>query len=243
LLPFEETCTAVIKVVQYEGDDPQRHVNDHLSLSCETPYGKFYNLPFADKAYIQEKFLNDGPYESGVTQIKLGPNAMVDLEKYEVLVSQGAVTEFSNPSSNILNRKRKLLSTGNKKVLIVRVEASLTTSFSRAELSDAILGTQGNSINLASQYDACSHGQLTFKAATGSGIGTGNQAGTINVSVSGDATEQKVRNAVSVYLGTNPMFLADHVLFCMPKGSIGGGSGYAYIGSWLSVYVSQSLLL
>ena len=239
LQPFEETCTAVLRDVEYELGDPKGDQEDHLSLKCETQSGIFYNLPFADQAYIKENFLNDGPYESGVTQMNLGPHAMIDMDNHNVVVGQGAAAVLSNPATNANLHGERNLRTGNKTVLIVRVVASsASNSFSTAELSDAILGTSGDSVNLASQYDACSHGQLTFQAATGSRIGTGNQAGTITVTVAGAATEDKVSNAVTSYFGTSPRNIADHVMYCMPPGSM-SGIAYAYYNSWLSVFVSQ----
>jgi hypothetical protein len=67
-------------------------------------------------------------------------------------------------------RRRLATSTGNKNVLVVRVittDAQPTASM--AEMSDAIFGTDGDPVNLKSQYEGCSDDQITITPATGTG--------------------------------------------------------------------------
>jgi len=72
------------------------------------------------------------------------------------------------------NRRR--LTTGTKTVLVVRVVATdSSTTASAAQLSDSVFGTNGDLVNLKTQYAACSHNQLQFQPATGTGITNGNQ--------------------------------------------------------------------
>jgi hypothetical protein len=72
------------------------------------------------------------------------------------------------------NRRR--LTTGTKTVLVVRVVANdSSTTASADQLSDSVFGTNGDLVNLKTQYAACSHNQLQFQPATGTGITNGNQ--------------------------------------------------------------------
>ena len=71
------------------------------------------------------------------------------------------------------NRRR--LTTGTKTVLVVRVVANdSSTTASADQLSDSVFGTNGDLVNLKTQYAACSHNQLQFQPATGTGITNGN---------------------------------------------------------------------
>lgn len=70
-------------------------------------------------------------------------------------------------------RRRKLsTSTGNKNVLVVRVStADSQPTASAAEMSDSIFGTNGDPVNLKTQYEGCSAGRITITPATGAGVG------------------------------------------------------------------------
>ena len=58
-------------------------------------------------------------------------------------------------------------SLGRKKVLVARVSSILSSpTVDRATLSDAVFGTYGDTLNLQSQYRACSYGQLDMQPST-----------------------------------------------------------------------------
>ena len=141
-------------------------------------------------------------------------------------------------------RDRKLLTAGTKTVLVVRViAADGTTSASQAELSDSVFGTSGDQVNLASQYNVCSDGQLIFdKAANKAGNGATISNGVTQISVSTTKAQGDVemRNAITTALNTafsvtSPTALADYVMYCLPAGTM-SGIAYAFINSWMSVY-------
>ena len=70
---------------------------------------------------------------------------------------------------------RRHLTTGTKTVLVVRVVSNdSSTTASANQLSDSVFGTNGDLVNLKTQYAACSHNQLQFQPATGTGIANGN---------------------------------------------------------------------
>lgn len=101
-----------------------------------------------------------------------------------------------------------------------------STSADEATLSNSILGTSGDTTNLASQYSACSHGKLNFvgvdnRSGTSTSISNGVVTVTLNTSVSDGDTV--MRNAITSELNaqfgvssptqfTNPARQSRHVL-------------------------------
>jgi len=104
------------------------------------------------------------------------------MSHHTTLFAEGAVIEdhllhispfnelhFHTPATAI--RRRRLATTsGNLDVLVARVVTtdSQPTAM-RAEMSDAIFGTDGDLVNLKSQIEGCSDGKLTITPATGTG--------------------------------------------------------------------------
>ena len=144
---------------------------------------------------------------------------------------------------NELN-SRRLAVTGVKEMLAVRVVASdVSTTSNEASISDSWFGTNGDTVNLRSQYLACSMGQLSCDAAskttsTGVEIADGVTTITIANTVSG-VDNSIIRDAVvatgDVTLGTMSTQF-DHVMLCLPSGTSGSWIAYAYINWYLSVY-------
>lgn len=131
-----------------------------------------------------------------------------------------------------------------KKVLVLRIEAAdKATTASESELSDDIFGTDGDLLNLKSQFNACSYGQLQFEPLTSNGIvGTD---GVYTVSLPTTIVTGGDDNAIAwaavdkaeADLGDLLTNFADHVVVCMPPGtSDGEWAAYAYSDHWLSVY-------
>ena len=118
-----------------------------------------------------------------------------------------------------------------------------STSADEATLSNSILGTSGDTTNLASQYSACSHGKLNFvgvdnRSGTSTSISNGVVTVTLNTSVSDGDTV--MRNAITSELNaqfgvSSPTQLANHVMYCLPPGTM-TGIAYAFVNSWMSVY-------
>ena len=103
-----------------------------------------------------------------------------------------------------------------------------TTTASQAELADSVFGNAGDSINVTERYNSCSHGKLTFNAATGTGISNGATQVTVAVATSGG--DYDMVNAVTAALNSNfgvsnPSQIADNIMYCLPPGTM---SGIAY---------------
>lgn len=73
-------------------------------------------------------------------------------------------------STGTVGRRKLTTSTGNKNVLVVRViTTDAQPTANAAEMSDSIFGTNGDPVNLKSQYEGCSANQITITPATGTG--------------------------------------------------------------------------
>jgi hypothetical protein len=155
---------------------------------------------------------------------------------------------LEDEEANVFDNQRALANVQNK-VLVVRVQANdKTTSFSEAQLSDSIFGTNGDQVNLKERFASCSYDELTmepYSGTTSTGVtlpSTGNRVGVVTVTINSnvkkvdvDTVEDRVVAAAEDMLG-DLQSQFDHVMLCIPPGTQGGWIGYAYINSWLSVY-------
>lgn len=123
----------------------------------------------------------------------------------------------------------------DKKVLVVRVKtwAGQTTATPN-QLSDSVFGTDGDPVNLSSQYNACTHGKLTFSPIQS--LNTGDPSldapGVYEVEVATSTTNHEtLRELITDKLNAdfpntplpdvswgelNSNVPFDHVLYCMP---------------------------
>ena len=236
---LDESCIAAVGVIDYDDGTP-----DSTFLDCETPSGKHYKVP-VEPGWISEK-MKAGQLKSGLTELDV-PGAVIDVEAGELILPDQAKPNLFNKH----NHERKLV-TGTRTVLVVRVIASDgQTGSNEANLSDSVFGTSGDVINLKSQYEDCSHGQLSFNPASnrnkvGGGIGATdivNGVTTVNVAVSTTQGDATMRNEITAALNqqfgvSNPTALANHVMYCLPPNTM-SGIAYAFVNSWMSVYSNQ----
>ena len=163
-----------------------------------------------------------------------------------------------NVNNNVDERSNSRFE-GEKTVLAVRVVAAnnKTTGLDEYSLSDSIFGIGVDKVNLASQFNDCSHGKLKFitakersgKSSNSGNVDISNGVATIRVpSVAVSQGTAVMRNAISKELNTifgttNPGELADYVIYCLPPGTFASGTyssvGYAYYNNWLSVFNNQ----
>jgi hypothetical protein len=157
-------------------------------------------------------------------------------------------------------RGRNLADDVIKKVLVIRFVASdAQTTATETELADDmfgasgeladgifdhifddIFGASGDVVNLQSQYNACSYGQLQFNALTSNtavgtdGVYTVNLPDTVIAGAADSTIRNAARDEATAQLGTLTD-IADHVIICLPPGT-GDWLAYAYVNHWLSVY-------
>lgn len=124
------------------------------------------------------------------------------------------------------NGGRKLAA-APRKVLVVRVNNSSDgrkTSASASQLTNDIFD---DAVSLKSQYAACSYGELTFDKATGSNVVGGVVSVDLNSKVNGvssDTVRDQMKAAADSKIGTNVQTAYNHVMFCLPPGTVDGGS-------------------
>jgi len=160
---------------------------------------------------------------------------------------------FISSSKHLGSDDRRTLrppTVGERTVLVVRVIAlDTSTTVDEDTLSDRVFGTFGDRHNLKSQYEACSHNQLSFVPFSGATLGGSNVSngvaeveisenlrGMYNVVASNKATE-----ALKAKYGSIDQF--DHVMYCLPYGTsssywglVEDWSALGYLDSWLSMY-------
>ena len=226
--------------MQYQAN-AEVNLVDKRYLACLTDDGSTYKVKAANQNFVKNKFGN-GVFKSGETELTFGSDAVLDLVSNEILSKSppGLVLKKSMESG------RKLAVTnGQRTVLVVRVIASNgSTSASDTDLSNSVFGNGVDFVNLSSQYTACSHNKLNFIKAADK-VGTESKSitnGVVTVTVNtaladGDGA---MRNAITAQLNSdfnvsNPNQLANHVMYCLPSGTM-SGVAYAYINSWMSVY-------
>ncbi len=127
------------------------------------------------------------------------------------------------------DRRRLAVTTGTKKVLVVSANAKdVSTTANIAQLADDIFGVAGDPTNLNSQYLQCSHGQLNFQPAEKDGtIKNGVIEVNVDIKASGAFRfdlEEAVELAAAKVVGNLRQF--DHVMLCLPPGSLSGGSDW-----------------
>jgi hypothetical protein len=152
----------------------------------------------------------------------------------------GASDDTTNKGIGRNVRGRELLPLSEaKEVLVVRIRGNdESTTDSMSELSDAVFGTSGDSVNLSERYDSCSYGQLTmepYEGTTATGVsipGAQYTKGVVEVEISNNiqgADHSTIKNAAvnaaTALLGDLPSQF-DHVMLCIPSGTSGGWIAY-----------------
>lgn len=200
---------------------------------------------------------------SGTDSICIPPDAIISSDGTIDMKGQKPIKIRNDPTQrtllednadhNALPSGRQLQS-GTRTVLAVRVILN-NGSYNYASptsLSNDIFGNGVDTVNLKSQYAACSYNQLVFDKTADRSMSINPNDGTttiasgvvdIKVDLSVTAGDSTIRNAVtskidSVFGVTNPNQLANHVMYCFPPGAM-SGIAYAYINSWNSVYSNE----
>lgn len=220
------------------------------SLNIELSDGGIYEMINIEANWrnidVKDRFV------SGQTRVKIRAGTKISGGKIDL---NGGKPEFVDvgPSKRGLEEdehqghRNLATTTGAKNVLAVRVissDAQITST--EDELSDSVFGTFGNVVNLKSQMEDCSYDQLNIVMADDRiGKTTAIYNGVVTVTLASTSTadgDSVMRNAITTELqnqfGTSPEYLADHVLYCLPSGTM-SGIAYAYVNHWLSVYSDQ----
>ncbi|CAJ1954133.1 unnamed protein product [Cylindrotheca closterium] len=228
---LNEPCLAFVKDIFSE---------DRQQLLCQTPSGMLYILPSVDGQWIEEKMIA-GELYSGETILDLPDGTTINREDQTLNLNEMPALVNSDSSERRLQQNTK--TTGDRTVLAVRVIASNgEMSKSDEELSASIFGGANDFVNLKSQYAACSHGKINIvKRPDMNGLTSNIQNGvvTIRVNLPVEVGHSTMVNAVSQELdrefGMTMHSIADHVMYCLPKGNY-NGVGFAIMNGGLSVF-------
>ncbi|KAL3760779.1 hypothetical protein ACHAWU_007845 [Discostella pseudostelligera] len=182
-------------------------------------------------------------------------NGLFDRNLLEV--DDAAITERTPEQQRNLAalQSSRALQSGTRTVLAVRIfltdgQYSFTD---QAGLSNDVFGNGVDPSNLKSQYAACSANKLIFDKASDRSMTSNPNDGT--TAISNGVVDIKVALAVapesdgaivnavtskinSVFGVGNPNQLANHIMYCLPSGTM-KGIAYAYINSWNSVYSNE----
>ena len=238
-IQLDEPCRAVIQEIsggQQNGDE--------LHLVCETPSGMIYKVQNVSSSVMDLVKKSTRQVDTEMI-LHFDETAQINVNTQEI--------ESSTPPKlieSISSSPRKLaVVTGTKSILVVRIVASgVGPSPSESALSDSVFGNNADGdgadpVNVKSQYAACSHGKISFVEANdrngNNGVNIRNGVVTISVATSANEQDYAIRNAVTTtfynLFGVYPNAVADHVMYCMPPGSM-DAIAYAFVDSYLSVY-------
>lgn len=262
-LESDVECIVLTKEVLYEKGDPRNH-GPHSTLECELlpsteaaegRMGRIYKL--SDLQNLPPE-IREQELESGVDMLAI-PRAQI--MGHEIIIPRGAAvhrkkwqnwrTDFGN-RDNFFDtasyfQERRLAQTGDRTVLLVRVKTKgavrSRTTASAAKLSDSVFGTDGDPVNLKSQYAACSYGKLRFAPFETSNPPL-SAPGVYEVTVDTpesykDSTEKddflvdEVTEQLNAAFGNT--FPFDYVMICLPPDTF-SGIGYAWKNGQRSVF-------
>jgi hypothetical protein len=207
---------------------------------CELQGGdvEVVGATFVEVPTLDATFYANHTIESGsTTLIADGAVIEVNATSAELLIPEGTepilgmTTDSRDDELSSLEggrkRGRRKLVEGTRSVLVVRVTSTVdgsAPSLSRAALATSVFT---DAVNLKSQFTACSYGKLNFVPATGTSITGGATTVSVNVAIKG-AIQDNIRNAAEAVLvaryGDLPSKF-DHVIYCIPKGTIDADGG------------------
>ncbi len=232
--------------------------------NLQLPDGTIYEVKNARAGWASR--LKSGRYYS--VQIPrdyvVDANGTIDMRNTELNVTAMRGGVGTNSSSrrprdprHYHQRRRQLQiqTVGTRTVLVVRVilDDAMYNWADPTELSNDVFGNGVDPNNLKSQFAACSANQLLFEKTPNRVMTSNpNDGGTtdinngvvdIKVNLSKSIGDNVIRNAVttkinSVFGVRSPAELADHVMYCLPSGTM-LGIAYAYINSWSSVFSNE----
>ena len=160
-----------------------------------------------------------------------------------VVIPSGASITFVEDSARHV---RRLVQTGTRTVLIVRVSSSNESVVdSAANLTNAAFGIGGQNYSMSSQYSSCSAGKLNFVPASGfRPITNGVIELLFNATFAGadiSSFENPITIAVKTLLNISDLDTAfSNVIFCVPFGTLSDGEAdwiaYGYTPGEFSYY-------
>lgn len=231
-----EPCVVLYKTISMEDGSEIEEVD------CYDATSDYYSH-IGDKnveASILEKLKNGNLISGESTLMQEG--AYFDEDEAALIVDEYADLEFGRRKNS--QSRRKLAVTGTKSMLALRVVApDSATSATESQISNAWYGTNGDPLNLKSQYEACSYGKVTMNPANTNQVSNG--VYTVNIAQTATGVDNSLIRSAAVNEGNaqlgNMQSQFDFVMVCVPPGTNGGWIAYAY-GNWY-LSVVRSLII
>ncbi|KAI2502870.1 hypothetical protein MHU86_11617 [Fragilaria crotonensis] len=248
-------CVALLSDKDYS----DHHVEDQ-PLECELQATDVVNATEYTVVKVKgmtTKWARKNAVKSGVTTL-FASNSVIDDSTDELIIPPGETIKLghrkkksvgSSPMSGSgslgpFDAWNRNLASVVKRVLVLRIQAAdASTTASESQLEDDVFGAAGDVLNLKSQYNQCSYGQLQFEPTTSNTIVGTDGVYTVSLPstfVSGAADnplpgQQSTKLREAWYSHK----FADHVIVCMPPGTSGGWIAYGYLNQWLSVFNNE----
>lgn len=200
--------------------------------------------PFVVVNGLPSNFMKMHHVESGGTTIYADGALIDDKRGVLFLPSNTAVSTENRRLSDTDDRR---LAQVKRKVLVIRVEGSdRVTTASEPQLSDQVFSSSGDTLNLKTQYAACSYNQLVFEKSDkypeigDDGVYTVKIPNSI-VGETSSTIRRLATNQVLADFGASSLNqLADNVMVCIPPGTVPNGwIAFGYTNSYLTVYNDQ----
>ena len=230
-------CKYYVAVYQYKhGQSGPDNVD-----FCELTNGKMLEIIGLTSEFKQ---LHKDLLKSGKAKI-IVPRSIVSNGKLHIPIDaqQDLIVTSEMVLDDQFRYNRRLTASGAKQVLAIRADGLDTSTTSNKEtISDKIFGTGEDKLNLRSQYKACSYDKLNFvpySGVTSTGEYIENGVAEVNVTkiINGTSSEMiMVAMLQAAFEKYGDLEEPDHIMLCVPPGTIGGWLAYAYINSWLSVF-------
>lgn len=222
--PQTEACTVVLRVTDYKGEAPE----EIESWECfQRGYGhlKLLNLPPDWDDEVRGR--------SGKVDL-LAPGAVIE-GNFLTLPGTAKLNEILIPR---VSQNRKL-ATSDRKVLVVHVTAQDSfPTVSASVLSDKVFGTDGDVVNLKSQFAACSYNKLNFEPAMHELVTDGVYNVTIDQTVTGEyaiTVQNYITQQLQVDFGVDSIDgLFDHIMYVIPPGTLGSSNPQDTQDDWLA---------
>lgn len=225
----------------FEDEFRTAKTNGRTSLVIRTGFIDKASLSFSNLASPEGRTVSKSDFWTEMAVSSSNKTGVPEFQKNMLVggaISIKPVLQWIAPLSSARQTARKLATntTGKRNVLVFRVTTNgLSPSITAEEISNAVFGTGDDTVNLSSQYLACSYNKLNFTYAVGAELNSFLVAnGVIDINVANAATTFEAANAAiakaqsTVENGGMGLRMRDynHVLFQLPASDDFADSNY-----------------
>ena len=252
-----KACTVLafsdLPVRDLEGDPLHSGKDDQFECEMDPEDADgHYGLSFPIQAtrvqnQMMISMLQSGDLVSGYSTLLL-PGSEIGTsggDEESVFLPLGHEISLGKKNSHAQGHRHLAVVTGKKPILAVKVHAlDHSVIATPAQISNDIFGTNGDPVNMKSQFFACSMGKLNIEAGDASNVQHEVAPGVIEVNIpinlegnSRATIKNAITTAVQAKLGFSLPGPYHQVMYIVEKCYLDcGWAAYAYINSWNSVF-------